>query len=316
MPLEKNTIVIGTRGSALALAQTERIRAQIHKIYPRLEIEIKIIKTSGDLKTTASLTQSETVGFFTKELEQALLRRKIDMAVHSLKDLPTELRPGLTLGAVTVREEANDVLVCHDKTDESSPEIVFTSSPRRALQAKLLWPKSQIRPIRGNIETRLLKIAEGNPGDSLLLAAAGLRRLNYLRGDEDQGTLTFDPPMRFKRLTLVQMIPAPGQAAVAVEILSENNELLERLKSINHAPTMAAVTAERSFLNSIGGGCSAPIGAHAVVAAEALHLAAIVGGEGQVWRSEKSGSRREARALGLELAQEYLTKFPANKASS
>jgi hydroxymethylbilane synthase len=299
-------MIFGTRGSALALAQTNLVRALIHRAFPSLIIEIKIIKTSGDKQTRAPLAKSGIKGLFTKELEEALFRKKIDVGIHSLKDLPSELPAGLTLGAVTEREDPFDILIGHPQTSLQSPEAVYTSSPRRSIQAKLLWPSCATCDIRGNVETRLRKLADGKAGEAVLLAAAGLRRLNFLRGDAKDGTLEFEPRLPFRKLSVSEMIPAPGQGAIGIEARSEDGEILERLKSVNHAPTRDAVLAERAFLNTIGGGCAAPLAAYASISWEGLKLVAIVAENGKVWRGEKIGTRMQAQALGQSLAKEYL----------
>ncbi|MBI4028047.1 MAG: hydroxymethylbilane synthase [Verrucomicrobia bacterium] len=300
-------LILGTRGSALALAQTEHVRALLRRAFPRLEIEIRIIKTSGDAMPSAALARSGVKGLFTKELEQALLHRKIDAAVHSLKDLPTRLPGGLAVGAVIQREESADILIGHPATRLDAPLRVNTSSPRRALQSSLLWPGCETREIRGNVETRLRKLCNGKPGDALLLAVAGLKRLDFLRGDAREGTLRFDPALGYRRLTLDEMIPAPGQGAIGMETRADDGETIERLKSVNHPSTRDAVTAERAFLERIGGGCAAPLAAHATVGLDGLRLNAVVRREdGSVWRGVKTGPRREAESLGQMLAEECL----------
>ena len=298
-------LILGTRGSALALAQTQIVRALIHRAYPSLTIEIKIIKTSGDKKTRAPLAQSGIKGLFTKELEQALLLKKIDLAIHSLKDLPTGIPGGLKLAAVTEREDPKDVLICHPLTKMELPKVIYTSSPRRAVQAKLLWLECQIKDTRGNVETRLSKLSEGNAGDALLLAAAGLKRLDFLRGDASEGNLHGEPALPYRKLSIQEMIPSPGQAAIGIEVRSEDGETQERLKSINHLPSLAAVTAERAFLDTVGGGCAAPIAAHATVGIDGLHLVAMVAHDSnRIWRGEKDGPRRDAENIGKILAEE------------
>ncbi len=306
-------MILGTRSSALALAQTQEVRALISQIFPYLKVEIKIIKTSGDQLPTAALAQSGIKGLFTKELEQALLLNKIHVAIHSLKDVPTDLPAGLMIGAVIEREEAGDILVGHPATSLELPQRVYTSSPRRTFQAQLLWPECKVKEIRGNIETRLCKLCDGESGDALLLAAAGLKRLNYLQSAQLKGNLRFDPPLPYRRLTIEEMLPAPGQAAIALEILCEDGVTQERLRGVNHPPTWSAVMAERAFLRTIGGGCATPIAAHATVGFDGLRLMAVVKLAGDnVWRSQKIGERRNAEALGEALGQEYRV---ANKES-
>lgn len=297
-------LILGTRGSALALAQARLVQALVERAHPRLAIEIRVIRTSGDKLSRAPLASSGVKGLFTRELEQALLRHKIDAAVHSLKDMPVDIPAGLTLAAITEREDARDVLVGHPDADLGNPTIVHTSSPRRAFQARVLWPDCKTRDIRGNVETRLRKIADGKPRDALLLAVAGLRRLDLLRGDTVDGLLRWEPTLPFRRIGLDAMVPAPGQAAVAVEIREEDGETRERLRCASHAATWAAVWSERSFLRELGGGCATPVGAHAKVDHNGVTLKAVVErDDGSIWRGERQGERRNAEAIGRWLAQ-------------
>jgi hydroxymethylbilane synthase len=298
-------LILGTRGSALALTQTDMVRAMIQRAFPRLSVEVKIIKTSGDKQKTKSLSKSGTVGFFTKELEEALLRGKVDAAVHSLKDLPTTLPAGLALAAVGEREDPCDILVFKEGTDPDRPQRVFTSSPRRSVQAKLLWPSCKIAPIRGNVETRLGKIEQGETGDALLLAAAGLRRLNYLKGSAERGKLIYEGALHFVKLSLSKMIPAPGQAAIAIEVRSDDGVNQERLKCVNHPATLSAVTAERTFLRTLGGGCAEPIAAFAAIEPQGMRLSGLVARGDSIWRGELCGERQDAEKMGKELAQKY-----------
>ncbi|MCC7518879.1 MAG: hydroxymethylbilane synthase [Verrucomicrobiae bacterium] len=305
--MRERPLILGTRGSALALAQANLVRAMLHRAFPALALEIRIIKTTGDKLKTASLAASGTKGLFTRELEQALLRERVDLAVHSLKDLPTDLPAGLDLGAVPAREDARDALVAAAPAVLDSPGRVFTSSPRRALQAKLLWPECGVREIRGNLETRLAKIAKAREGDALLVAAAGLRRLGFLEGSAVRGTLRHEPVLHFRLLGTREMIPAPGQAAIGIEIRADDGRTRERLRAVHDVPTWFRVRAERAFLRAMGGGCAAPMAAHGVVQAEQLELFAFSGGEGtQIWRGSREGRLRDAEVLGAALAAEAL----------
>jgi hydroxymethylbilane synthase len=302
--MNKKVFVLGSRGSALALAQVNLVRALMHKVFPKLEIEIKIIKTTGDKKATASLSSSGIKGLFTKELEQALLLNKIDAAVHSLKDMLTEIPAGLKIGSVLKREDPRDVVVFHPKSNPENLRRIFTSSPRRSLQAKLIWPNVTVQDIRGNVETRLTKLTEGQEGDAILLAAAGLSRLEILSKTEDK-YLKFDPALNYKKLSLEEMIPSPGQAAIAIEIRKDDLDAMEFTKPLNHSETYDSVHAERFFLEGMGGGCATPIGAYGRVEGESLTLSSIVGfSEDNIWRGEKTGLRKDYRMIGLELAGE------------
>lgn len=300
-------LTLGTRGSALALAQVNLVRAMFRRAHPRLEVEVRIIKTRGDKLKTASLAHSGTRGLFTRELEQALLRKKVDVAVHSLKDLPVEVPPGLRLAAVTEREDARDILIGAPGTDLRAPRRVFSSSPRRAMQVKVRWPGAEVAEIRGNVETRLRKVGAGRSGDALLLAVAGLRRMDLLRGETDEGAIVWDQPLAYRKLALDEMLPAPGQAAIGLEIRDDDGVNRERLRSVNHFNTWAAVTAERAFLKGLGGGCAAPVAAYGSVVGERLHLRGLVfDPSGRMRRGERDGERREAETLGLDLARECL----------
>lgn len=305
--MREKSLILGTRGSALALAQMEQVRALLHRAWPRMEIEVKIIKTMGDKRMTAALARSGTKGLFTKELEEALIRRKIDVAIHSLKDVPTELPAGLVLAGVPKREDPRDVLVYHPDTDGEIPKVVFTSSPRRSFQVKRLWAKCETREIRGNVETRLQKLADGKAGDALLLAMAGLRRLDFIRDGIEKGKLALEPKMPFRRLTIEEMVPAPGQAAIALEGRADDGEILEKLKVANHIQSYAAVLAERSFLRGMGGGCAEPMAAYARAELDGLRLVARVERrDGSCWCGEMIKPAREAEILGRMLAEECL----------
>lgn len=305
--MKERPFVIGTRGSALALAQANLVRAMLHGAFPALEVEIKIIKTTGDKMKAASLSKSGTKGLFTKELEQALLRGKADVAVHSLKDLPTELPAGLALGAIPAREDPRDALVAAAPAALEVPSRVHTSSPRRALQARLLWPGCEVREIRGNVETRLGKISEAGEGEALLIAAAGLRRLDFLVGRETTGTLRHDPALHYRLLSVREMIPAPGQAAIGIEIRADDGVTRERLRPANDVTSWFCALAERAFLRAMGGGCAAPMAAHATAQVERLSLRAVVADDGgKTWHGSREGRLRDAEALGRALAQDAL----------
>lgn len=299
-------MILGTRGSALALAQTTLVRAMLHRAFPKLVIEVKIIKTSGDKQKRLPLARSGVKGLFTKELEEALLRGKIDAAIHSLKDMPTEMPAGLAIAAVPKREDPSDVLIAKVSDAEAPPRVVYTSSPRRAFQAKILWPRAELKEIRGNVETRLLKLAETGPGEFLILASAGLRRLEFLRGADVQGNLQFDPVLLYRTLALTEMIPAPGQGAIAIQTRSADGEIFEKFRSVNHSASMGAVTAERAFLYGIGGGCATPAAAHAKIEGKELTLTAAVAREdGSIWRGDRTGGSGEAEQVGFELARSF-----------
>ena len=249
-----DTFIIGTRGSKLALAQAEQVKRELLLAYPELKVELRIIKTKGDKRLDLSLNASGDKGLFTKELEEALFAGEIDCAVHSLKDLPVELCSGTSLGAILRREQVNDVLISvRYKSLAELPDgaIVGTSSPRRA--AQLLEQRSDldIREIRGNVDTRLAKLDNGEY-DAIVMAYAGLKRL----GLEERIT---------QILPEVQMVPAPGQGAIAVQIKSDREDYKELLKPLHHDYTTRCVEVERYILSKIGGGCAVPFGCNCSV---------------------------------------------------
>lgn len=252
VPLNPDTIVIGSRGSALALVQTNWIKQEIIRRFPEIEVSIKIIKTSADRDSTTSLRSAPSVGVFVKELEQALLREEIDLAVHSMKDVPTVLAEGLHISAIPEREDVRDTLVTQQPRDLSAlPQgaRIGTGSFRRQAQLLALRPDLKIIDIRGNVETRIQKMENGLC-DAIILACAGLKRL----GLQDRITLP---------LSWQQMLPAPGQGALAVETRSTDARVERITARLNHLPTALAVSAERDFLHRLGGGCNVPIAVYA-----------------------------------------------------
>ena len=248
---DKRVIRVGSRGSALALIQDEVVIGRLKANSPDLDFEIDTVHTRGDADQTSSLA-GMGLGIFVKELELELLDGKLDIAVHSLKDMPTQLADGLTLGAVLSREDPRDVLVNRfgcplDELPEGAK--IGTSSPRRAAQLKKYAPQVEVVSIRGNVETRLRK-AQGEEADGVILAAAGMIRL----GLQDQIT---------EYLSAQRFVPPPGQGILAVEARVDDQRMLELLGAINDPDTRYEATAERAFLEKIGGGCSLPVGAYA-----------------------------------------------------
>lgn len=283
-------LIIGSRGSQLALWQSRWVAQRLP-----LETEIVIIKTTGDKITDVPLAKVGGKGLFTKELEDALLDGRVDVAVHSLKDMPTELPPGLMLAAVPEREDARDALV-GKPLDELAPGAkVGTSSLRRAAQLKAHRPDLHIETIRGNLDTRLRKLDEGLY-DAIILAAAGLRRLGW--GDRISQLLPVDI-----------MCPAVGQGALAIETRNGTDRASLICASLTHRETLLAVQAERALLEHLGGGCQVPIGAHARVEGDTLHLRAIVAHPDgtQIVRRETEGPAARAALLGAQLARELLS---------
>jgi hydroxymethylbilane synthase len=299
-------LVIASRGSQLALWQARWVAGQLAAAGH--ECRIETVKTTGDtisdvpLNTDVPLNmvgaQAGVKGLFTKEIEEALLDGRADLAVHSLKDLPTELPEGLTLAAVPQREDARDALVGKRLADLPSGARVGTSSLRRAAQLRRLRPDLKVEPVRGNLDTRLRKVDEGQY-DAIMLAAAGLKRLGW--GARIAEILE---PER--------MCPAVGQGALAIETRAgaAGGNAYAACAALDHPATHAAVMAERGVLGALGGGCQVPIGAHATVADGRLRLLAVVispdGAE--LVRAEAEGAVGEAAELGRKLGAELLNR--------
>ena len=309
-------IRIATRGSALALAQANMVLAQLRAAFPGERFELQIIKTTGDKLQTASLASPNLPkGLFTKEIEDALLDGQADLAVHSLKDLPTELPAGLQLGAVSVRVDVRDVLITRrSPARDSQPATlsslppgatVATSSTRRRAQMLDRRPDLNIVPIRGNVGTRLRKLAEQPELHATVLAAAGLERLHF----SHDGTAELAGPdipdgLLASAISVEEMLPCVGQAALGIEI-RENDARLERIvAALNHPVTQACVTAERAFLRGMGGGCQLAVGAYAEVSGNNLRLRAVSFLGVQPVRGESSGEVSAAVQIGEQLARQ------------
>jgi hydroxymethylbilane synthase len=302
----KDSLIIGSRGSRLALWQAESIKAAIEALRPQaLEVRIQIIKTSGDVMKDAPLAMIGGKGVFTKEIEEALLDGRIDLAVHSLKDLPTTLPQGLVIAAITEREDARDALVLRAGSSlehlsiRSLPEgsVVGTSSPRRLAQLKhLRGGELGIKDLRGNVDTRLRKLDEGQY-DAVILAAAGLRRLGFAE--------RISAP-----ISTTEMLPAVGQGALAIETRADDRALIELLAPLDDGPARAACAAERALLRALGGGCQLPIAAHAVVLGARLRIEGLVAGlSGDVViRDSQEGNASEAAQAGETLAASLLKR--------
>jgi porphobilinogen deaminase len=334
-----NPIAIATRGSALALAQANQVLAQCRAAFPKLTFELKIIKTTGDKLQTASLAQegqSLPKGLFTKELEVALLKHHADLAVHSLKDLPTELPVGLILGAVGKRADVRDVLIYRDAghlraaeaakdAAEWSPgqsarrgfkaglavqdlpagAVIATSSTRRKAQLLTLNPGLKVPDIRGNVLTRLQKVAERAELDATVLALAGLTRLNFLITPE--GRLEGEGVPDGLLATVLDtdvMLPCVGQGAVGIEVRENDERIAAICELLNHFNTRQCVTAERSFLAGMGGGCQSPVAAYAEIAGRRLEMRALSFASGPVRRARAKRPIKEAAELGQQLADE------------
>jgi len=285
---------VGTRGSRLALEQARRVRA----VLPGPSQET-IVKTAGDRFADKALGAQTEIGFFTKEIETALLDDRIDLAVHSLKDLPTVLEPGLQLAAIMKRDEAADVLLVHPEANEPTAKTlplrpgasVGASAMRRKVLLEALRPDLVATPIRGNVPTRVQKCRDGNY-DSIILSRAGLTRL----------ALDVEPLVAYD-LNPGRWICAPGQGVIAVEARSDDQEVLDRLATIDDAPTRASITAERSLLVAYGGGCHAPFGAFAHTHDQGHSIYVAAPGKDQILRIERF------EAAELEWAQKVAEEW-------
>jgi hydroxymethylbilane synthase len=284
-------LVIASRGSQLALWQARWVSAQLAE--RGLACRIEIIKTTGDKITDVPLAKVGTKGLFTKEIEEALLDGRADLAVHSLKDVPTELPEGLVLAAVPEREDPRDAVVGKKLADLPPGARVGTSSLRRSAQLRTLRPDLVIESVRGNLDTRLRKLDEGQY-DAILLAAAGLKRLGWADRIAEI-------------LPAGVMCSAVGQGALAIETKASGAGF-EAVRSLDHASTHAAVMAERGLLGALGGGCQVPIGAYATVSGGRLRLLGLVASPdgAEVVRGESEGPVSEAERLGRELGDELL----------
>jgi len=294
---EKTLIVIGSRGSKLAMTQTEWVRDQIRSHRPDLEFHIKKISTSGDKITDVPLAKVGGKGLFTKEIENELLSGDVDLAVHSMKDLPTELPQGLRIGAAPKREDARDVLVSRNNMKfKDLPEnaVIGTCSLRRRSQLLAVRPELQVADLRGNLDTRLRKIAEGK-FDAVVLAAAGINRLGR-------------PEVIADYLELDVLIPAVGQGALCIEIREKNPFVEKLLEPLRHRETELAVRAERALMRELEGGCQVPVGGHARIEDGALALYGVVGSlyGDRIIRAQDAGDPQQPEELGRHVANKLL----------
>ncbi|MEN6413840.1 MAG: hydroxymethylbilane synthase [Veillonellales bacterium] len=293
----KKKLVIGTRGSKLALWQANFVADKIRQQYAGIEVSLKRVVTTGDKILDVPLAKIGGKGLFTKELENEMLAGEIDLAVHSLKDMPTELPAGLVLAAITKRADAGDALISpRYRTVDALPQgaKVGTSSLRRRAQLLKYRPDLQIVDLRGNLDTRLKKL-ETNDLDAILLAAAGLKRLNWER------QITQVLPREI-------CLPAVGQGALAIETRESDQDVLAVLEFLNDAETRFAAAAERAYLKKVEGGCQIPVGVYGMVSGRQLTLEAViltVDGTRQV-RDKVSGSCNKAAELGTALAEKML----------
>ena len=293
------TVRIGTRGSLLARAQTDWMVREFNELDPALKVEVIVIRTTGDAVTDRPLSRVGGTGLFTKEIQAALLAGRVDCAVHSLKDLPTEQPDGLEIGAIPAREDPRDALVglTPEQILRSDRRLkIGTSSLRRAAQLRRSFPGADVVDLRGNVDTRLRKVREGNV-DCAVLAAAGLRRL----GLEREISAALEPD---------EMLPAPAQGALGIEIRRGDEKLRDLLSSLHCSVTERCVSAERAVLSALGGGCQVPVGALGRIDNNQLHLQArVISIDGRrMVQAARSGASDAAEGLGRRLADDLLEK--------
>lgn len=295
--MNRDTIKIGTRGSKLALWQAETVKSELEKAYPSLNFELKIIKTKGDKILDVALSKIGDKGLFTKEIEQALYDNEIDLAVHSLKDLPTELPKNLIIGGMLKRAEVRDVFISKDGrrlSEFTAKDKIATSSLRRQSQLLHFNPKLNIVDIRGNVETRLKKMNDGHC-DALIMAGAGILRLGY----EEIITEFIDTDI---------MIPAVSQGAIAIEIREEDDHIQHLIDAITDETTRTTTFAERSLLRTLEGGCQIPVGCYSEVHGDQIKLTGMVAAlNGKtIIRKSVETTLEEASEKAIELAQTIL----------
>ncbi len=308
--MKKSRIVIGTRGSKLALWQTNWVKEKLQSLYPELQIDIEKIKTTGDKILDAPLAKVGGKGLFVKEIEEALLSKKVDLAVHSMKDVPTEIPQGLIISAICKREDPRDVFISKDGKalkDLASKAIVGTSSLRRTVQLKALREDLNIKILRGNVDTRIRKLKEGEY-DAIVLAMAGVKRMGF----ESMVTEVFSEDT---------IIPAIGQGAIGIETREDDDFLNELIKPLHHLDTALCVLAERAFLSVMGGGCQVPLACHAKILNTELKIIGMIGdpeGQSPIIRGERlisftkpfseESDLAEVQRVGTELARELLAR--------
>ena len=296
---------VGTRGSPLALAQTAAVCLELSKAcgLTASDIEVRVIKTTGDLIQNRLLAEVGGKGLFTKEIEIELAAGAIDFAVHSAKDMPTALPDGLVISAYLEREDARDVLISRDMTLAELPRgaRLGTASLRREAQVRRLRPDIDVRPLRGNVHTRLRKVDDGEI-DATILGMAGLKRLGLTAAAT-------------QALSVDDFLPAVGQGAVAIETREDDDTIRTLLAAINHAPTAFAVTAERAFLTVLDGSCRTPIAGHAVVSDAGIEFRGMVlrAHGAQAYETQRSGLVADAERLGADAGAELKARTSADQ---
>jgi hydroxymethylbilane synthase len=301
LPATDRKLKLGTRGSALALWQANWTRSELENRWPGLVVELVPIKTTGDKITDVPLSKVGGKGLFTKEIDEALLDGRIDLAVHSLKDVPFQLPDGIDLAAVPQREDPRDAFLSNGpRLEELQPgATIGTSSLRRQVQLRHHFPALNIVTLRGNVDTRLRKLAE-RQFDAIILAVAGLRRL----GHESRITQILGDDV---------MISAAGQGALGIVCRTEDVSTRQLLGSLDHMPTRTAVTAERGLLRALGGSCQVPVAGKAELVGEKLFIKGLVASldGSRVVTDSLSGSPEQALELGVELGGRLLSKGAA-----
>lgn len=295
--MSNRPLVIATRGSRLALYQTGKVKEALESAFPGQEFDIRIVKTRGDKILDVALSRIGDKGLFTKELEVMLLEGEADLAVHSMKDMPTELPEGLAIAGVLERADVRDALISANGKNLAAldeTDVIATSSLRRKAQLLHLNPALHIVDIRGNVDTRLQKMADGTC-TAMVMAAAGLIRLGY----GDRITQLLDPGT---------MLPAAAQGAISIEIRKDDPVMSPMIARINHIPTWTAVQAERTFLNALEGGCQIPIGCHSEISEHSYRITGFVSDldGGQQLKDSLEGSPEDSIRLALALADRFL----------
>ena len=293
----RETVKIGTRGSKLALWQANWVQSELHKKNPDLSFEIEIIKTKGDKILDVPLAKVGGKGLFVKEIEQALLDESIDLAVHSMKDMPAEIPDGLCIGAIPLREKVNDVLISKNGlcfSDLPEKAAVGTSSLRRSSQLLNARPDIIIVPLRGNLNTRLKKLESGDM-DAIVVAAAGVKRLGF----ENKITEYFDDNI---------MLPAVGQGALCIEIREQDTRITSLVDCLDHYHTRRIILGERAFLHRLEGGCQVPIAAYGQIEKNVFTLTGLVASvDGKtIIKNEMSGAEENSENTGIKLAENLL----------
>jgi hydroxymethylbilane synthase len=299
MTEQVNILRIATRKSALAMWQAEFVKARLEHFHPSLTVELVPMSTQGDIILDTPLAKIGGKGLFVKELEQAMMDGRADIAVHSMKDVPVDFPEGLVLHTICEREDPRDAFVSNQyKTLNELPQgsVVGTSSLRRQCQIRALRPDLQIKDLRGNVNTRLAKLDQGEY-DAIILAAAGLLRLAM----PERIAAYIDPDM---------FLPANGQGAVGIECRIDDERVQALLAPLEHTPTRIRVNAERAMNRRLEGGCQVPIGAYAVVEDDTVHLRGLVGAVdgSEILHAQSSGPVEQAEQIGIALAEQLLAQ--------